>query len=212
MPDVPWRWHKLAGSPEALKWARRDIANLDRAVTMTRGKTAAVQAGGNLGVFPKRLAQQFETVYTFEPAADLFALMQRNAPETNIVKFQAALGDERCLIGMSRIRRDGKPNNHEGITHVAGPGVIPTLRIDDLGLPVCDLIYLDIEGWELYALRGAAETIAMCRPVVCVEINKNLGFVNIEPDTVRQEVLRHGYRFVGRLVSDELFVPAEWSA
>lgn len=211
MPNVPWQWHKLAGSPEALKWCRKELPKLDRVVKMTRGRTAVVQAGGNLGVFPKRLAQRFETVYTFEPSADLFALMLRNAPEPNIVKFQAALGDERCLVGLSRARRDasGKPE-HEGLTHIDGPGVIPTLRIDDLGLHVCDLIYLDIEGWELYALRGAADTIETCRPVVCVEINKNIDFVHIERDAVREEILRHGYRFVGRLASDEIFVPAEW--
>lgn len=212
MPAVPWKWQKLKGSPEALKWARRDLNNLDHVLTVTPGRTAVVQAGGNLGVFPKRLAQTFETVYTFEPAGDLFAMLMKNAPEENIVKFQAALGDERCLIGMSRERRDGKPNNHEGITHVAGPGNIPTLRIDDLGLDVCDLIYLDLEGWELYALRGAARTLDVCRPVVACEINKSLGFVGIEPDAVRHEILKHGYRFVERMISDELFVPAEWDS
>lgn len=213
MPKVAWRWHKLRGSDEALKWCRKELPKLDTIIARARGKTAAVQAGGHLGVFPKRLAESFATVYTFEPAPDLFALLMRNAPEPNIVKFQAALGDERCLIGLSRARRDAsdKPE-HEGLTHIDGPGVIPTLRVDDLGLDVCDLLYLDIEGWELYALRGALDTINVCRPLIAVEINKNAAFVGIDPEVVRQLILDQRYRLVGRYQSDEVFEPLEWRA
>lgn len=211
MPKVAWRWDKLAGSEESLKWCRKELPKLDDVVKLTREKRVAVQAGGHLGVFPKRLAESFETVYTFEPAADLFAMLMRNAPEANIVKFQAALGDERGCIGLSRARRDpsGKPE-HEGLTHVEGPGVIPTLRVDDLGLSVCDLLYLDIEGWELYALRGAVETITLCRPVIAVEINKNAGFLGIDPLAIRALIVDLNYRLHRRYQSDEIFVPAEW--
>ena len=207
-----WNWHAFAGSAHALKWNRRDLPCLEAVIAQTPGRTVAVQAGGNLGIFPKRLARDFATVYTFEPAADLFAMLVRNAPEPNIVKFQAAVGDSHEGVSLSRIRRDDKPHHHEGITHVCGPGAIPTLRIDDLGLRVCDLICLDVEGWECQALRGAAATIARCRPVVVVEVNKNTAFVGVTLDQVRALVTVHGYRFVARLRSDELYVPAERAA
>lgn len=203
-------WSKLRGSAEALKWNRRDLPGLLDLIARTPQKRVAVQAGGHLGVFPKVLSSYFTSVYTFEPAFDLFAHLCHNAPEPNIFKFQAALGDARRMVGLSRVRRDGKPNSHEGITHVAGDGPIPTLRIDDLGLPVCDLIQLDLEGWELYALRGAVQTIARCRPVLSVEVNKNQGFVGINPDWLRDCVKSLGYRFVTRMHSDEVYVPVEW--
>jgi FkbM family methyltransferase len=207
-----WTWEKFRGSREALKWNRRDLPCLDAVIARVPGRTAVIQAGGNLGMWPKRLAETFATVYTFEPAADLFAIMMHNAPAANIIRFQAALGDVPGLIGMSRVRRDGKPNPHEGITHVSGHGVIPTLRIDDLHLPICDLIYLDVEGWELYALRGALETIARCRPVLAIEINKSAALCGIAKADVRSLVLASGYRFVERLSSDDVFVPAERAA
>ncbi len=200
----------LVGSVTALKYAQRDLPNLDQIVAMARGRTAAVQAGGNNGIYPKRLAESFQTVYCFEPSADCFAAMQINAPESNIIRIQAALGCERRLVGLSQQRRDGKSDNHEGITHVAGSGTVPTLQVDDLGLPVCDLVALDVEGWELYALQGAAQTLARCRPVVSVEINKSLGFVGLEREDVRAYLRSHDYRFVVKLASDEVFVPAEW--
>jgi hypothetical protein len=43
------------------------------------------------------------------------------------------------------------------------------LTIDSLSLPNCDLIYLDIEGYEMLALFGAANTISNYFPVIAVE-------------------------------------------
>jgi FkbM family methyltransferase len=205
-----WKWARFQGSEAQLKWNRRDLPNLDKVIARVPQRRVAVQAGGNLGLFPKRLAMKFETVYTFEPAAPLFPLMLANAPEQNIVRFQAALGYHRSLVGTAQVRREGHGLAHEGITHVAGPGRVPTLRLDDLALPVCDLLQLDLEGWELYALQGAVATIERCRPVLCVEVNRNLSFVGLQPDDVRSFVTGLRYRFVERLESDEVYVPAEW--
>lgn len=198
------------GGREALKYAIRDLGNLDRAVAMTRGRTAAVQAGGNLGVYPKRLAESFSAVYTFEPSQDCMSVLMANAPAPNVIAIRAAVGFERKLVGLSRERRDGKRNAHEGITYVSGTGLVPTLRIDDLALPVCDLIALDVEGMELDALEGAVETIHRCRPVLLVEINKNVAFLGLTAEDVRGWIREQDYAFVERLGSDELFVPAEW--
>ncbi len=197
----------MLGSPAALKWANRELSHLETVLAIVPGRTACVQAGGNLGVFPRYLSEHFATVYCFEPAADLFDKMLRNAPAENIVRFQAALGDRRGLVGTSRIRRDGKPNAHEGITHVVAGGTVPTLLVDDLALPVCDLIYLDIEGMELSALRGAVETLARCRPVVTVEINKNLKFVNVTEADIYGFFAGHGYTHMMSVGSDRVFLP-----
>lgn len=207
-----WDWPKFVGSREGLKWGRKDLGNIDAAMVRTVGRTAVVQAGGNLGIFPKYLAAMFATVYTFEPEPELFEMMCHNAPERNIVKMQAALGFERQLVGISRVRRQNDGGtSHEGIAHVDGVGTIPTLQIDDLGLTACDLICLDIEGYELYALRGAANTIARFRPVILCEINKSLNHMKlISSEDVRSQMVDvHGYAFVEKIRSDELFVPKE---
>jgi FkbM family methyltransferase len=197
----------MRGSPEALKYAQRELAHLDMALALVPGRTAVVQAGACLGVFPAHLAKHFETVYTFEPGADLFPVMVENAPAQNIVRFQAALGERRGLVGTSRIRRDGKPNAHEGITHIVEGGTVPTLLVDDLALPVCDLLYLDVEGMELPALRGAVDTLARCRPVCAVEINKNLKYVGIAEADVYSFFADHGYQHHVALGSDQVFIP-----
>lgn len=208
---VNWDWSKFRGSAEGLKWNRKELASLEYVTNgYVKNRGVVVQAGGNLGIFPKWLSSAFKTVYTFEPEPELFGMMCHNVPERNVVKFQAALGYERKLVNMSRVRRqqDGG-NSHEGITHVSGSGVIPTLRVDDLGLQSCDLIYLDLEGYELYALQGARETIQRCRPVIACEINKSLVYMDYTADDVRTWFRVNDYDRVDRIRSDDIFVPKE---
>lgn len=205
--DNGWNWNGFKGSQTALKYNRRDLASIEAVLELVPGRTAAVQAGGHLGIFPKALARVFTTVYTFEPAPDLFAMLQHNAPEPNIVKLQAAVGDMPLLVGLSRARRSGTARTHEGLTHVSGAGTLPTLRIDDLHLPVCDLICLDVEGYELFALQGASDTIRRCRPVIAVEINRGIEFVGYTGDDVRRCIRDRGYRSAGSHQSDEFYVP-----
>jgi FkbM family methyltransferase len=202
-----WDWSKFKGDPVALKWNRKDVGSIDAVYRHIREANVCVQGGGNLGIFPKYLSCLFKTVYTFEPDQELFQCMTRNAPERNIIRFQAAMGHDRNLVGMSHVRRDGKPDNHAGITHVSGTGVIPTLRVDDLNLPVCNLLYLDLEGYEPLAIEGAKQTIGRCRPVICCEINKNAAFMGTTKDATRELICALGYRMAFRIKSDEVFLP-----
>ncbi len=198
----------MIGHPTALKYANRDLPALDRIIARVRQHRVAVQAGGNLGVYPKRLAERFDTVYCFEPDAESFAALAVNAPAANIVRFQAALGAKHELVGLSAVRRDGSGRpSHPGLTHVSGPGVVPTLCIDDLNLPVCDLICLDVEGYELFALQGAVETLRRCRPVIACEINKNLAHVGHSAADLVNLLTSVGYVCADQQGSDVVFEP-----
>ena len=207
-PNIPWA--KMEGSAEALHWNKRDVHTLDMAMKVASGKDEVVQAGGNLGIFPKYLSYFFKKVYTFEPSPTLFPVMCRNAPEKNIQKFNVALGYERTPVAVSQTRRTKTHMPaHEGITHVSGPGDIPVMRIDDLELKSCNLICLDLEGYEPFALLGAVSTLGRCRPVLLIEVNNNAGHYGYDRDSVRRLIKTFGYRLVGRMKSDELYVPEE---
>jgi FkbM family methyltransferase len=207
---MDWDWSKFEGTEPALKYARRDLEIVDAVLKLTPGREAVVQAGGNLGIFPKYLSRFFVSVYTFEPDPDRFKKMTGNAPEQNIIRFQAALGFERTLVSTRRVRRDGSSKiAHEGITHVVAGGFVPTVRVDDLSLPVCDLLYLDLEGFELFALRGARDTLAQCRPTVVVEIGKHSKHYGVQPAEVETFLRVAGYDAVMKAQSDVVFVPKE---
>lgn len=142
-----------------------ETSKLDKVMSLCKRKNVVVQAGGNCGVFPLALSKVFRDVYTFEPDPQNFtALAVNTANVPNIVKMQAALGDRPQLVGMMADERENC-----GALRVNFKGAIPSVRIDDLGLAECDLIYLDIEGRELSALKGAATTIRTKLPVIAIE-------------------------------------------
>lgn len=196
----------MLGDKQAIKYANRDLDTLRRAVALTPGRAVAVQAGGSLGVFALELALEFAAVYCFEPDPVIFRSLAHNVPDENVILLQAALGVDRVGVSTSRERRRKVHlPPHDGITHVAGPGVIPTLRVDDLGLQSLDLLVLDTEGHELYALMGAVESITKHRPTVMVEVNENCEFYGIRQDDVRTWLRIEGYEMQFRIHSDEVY-------
>ena len=126
-------------------------------------KKVVVQAGGNCGVYVKQYAELFETVYTFEPSPVLFYCLNLNVTNSNVYKFQACIGNTRQPVSMKSYLPD------VGGTHVGDVGDTPQFLIDDLNLNRCDLIHLDIEGFELFALQGAINTINKYKPTIVIE-------------------------------------------
>jgi FkbM family methyltransferase len=124
-----------------------------------------VQAGGNCGYYIKMFAEKFDTVYTFEPDPVNFLCLTANTHKmNNVIKIQACVGNEKKLLATNC-------NDAQcGSTHVGKEtGIIPTFLIDELGLESCDLIQLDTEGFEYFALLGAKNTIEKFKPVLAIE-------------------------------------------
>lgn len=165
-------------------------------------KRAAVQAGGNVGVFPRELAKTFERVYTFEPDQDNFRCLNMNVAALNVFKFPAALACEHRCVDLSR------ESDNIGAHYVNGSGPIPTLTIDDLALDACDLIYLDIEGAEWLALIGATQTIRKHRPVIVFEDKGLSERFGSEKGHIEREMTRlYGYSVHSRPERDVVMVP-----
>jgi FkbM family methyltransferase len=176
--------------------------------TFCKKKNVVVQAGGNYGIYPKIYSEIFETVYTFEPDPINFYCLTRNVTNLNVIKFQSCLGASHELVSIDINKNSiAKKGFNSGTFQVSGKGKIPTLTIDDLGLTTCDLIHLDIEGFEGIALQGAIETIKKCKPAICLEINglgKNYGW---DESKIYNLLLSLNYKFEIKTESDHLFLP-----
>jgi FkbM family methyltransferase len=131
-----------------------------------RSARTAIQAGGNMGAFPWKLAAKFAHVVTAEADPRCFAYLDQNVREHNVEKLNAAFSDAPGTVAICRPSTDNL-----GQQYIVPGNEVPAVRIDSLGVTDCDLIYLDIEGSELLALKGAAETIALSRPVIAIEDN-----------------------------------------
>jgi len=104
----------------------------------------------------------------------------------------------------------GMLGNKGAYTIGVPPTVVDTVtskgvRLDDYvnehGLERVDLIKLDIEGAEWFALRGAVETIRRWRPTLLLEINRGACMqIGYEPERIWQFLKPFGYlmRIVGQ--------------
>lgn len=224
-------WELIRGNERDIRYARRDLAGLAEAIKRCRRLRVAVQAGGNVGVFPIFLARFFDTVLTYEPDPYTFRVLadnvlrckRANAYQGSVYSYCMALGAASGQGTLARRRRDGQPATHAGVHHVQVAGELtatpdPELvgislqPLDALGLAALDLLYLDIEGFELFALQGAERAIKRFRPVIGVEINKSLDTLEIAPSDIVSFIVGDlGYRACGTVNSDRLFVPKEWN-
>lgn len=168
-----WWWSKEdVGAYEYLKNSNAEFNKVmsellnERSMKISKkpeDKTIGVQAGGHCGYMVREMNKLVDYTYTFEPEYLEFLCLTMNNPHENIFKFNACVGNERNLVGMA---------NHPGGTganFVNGKGQIPTFLIDDLNLESCDLMQLDLEGFEYFAMLGAMTTINKYRPILCLE-------------------------------------------
>lgn len=202
--DGVWRPNEdLHGVNAALEQVR----DLDEAIRCCRKRNVVVQAGGNCGIFPRYLSEKFKFVYTFEPESENFFCLVNNAKDDpNIIKFQAALGDKNTNpMGLMYM------NKNCGGYHLQGSGAMPIITIDSLLLPSCDLIQLDIEGFELFALKGAQETIKKYSPVIMIEHKKHATRYGAQPDDVLNFLKTNGYEEKQRVRRDIIFTRGKYA-
>jgi FkbM family methyltransferase len=199
----------FAGDPRVLKWNAKDLESLKAIVREYCSEhRSAVQAGGCLGVFASWLSFHFAKVYTFEPDPRMFSTLVSNVPAANVVKLQAALGCERGrLVETVCSLRGNEQTLHQGMTRTESGGHVPTLRLDDLAIADCDLLYLDIEGDELPALMGAIATIKRSKPIVVCEINSASDHRAIPRSAVPDLLRSVGYDLTTKYRSDHVFTP-----
>jgi FkbM family methyltransferase len=167
---------------------------------MTKFRTV-IQAGGNVGVYPATMAQQFERVITVEPDTANFQALVLNVADINNIDFaQAAFGDKEGTASVDHVY----PENI-GAHQLKAGNDVRVIPIDFFEVHDCDFIQLDIEGYEHLALLGAEQTIKKTYPVITLEL-KGLGsrYGYSDEDTI--ELLANwGYEIVGRVNRDVIF-------
>jgi FkbM family methyltransferase len=122
-------------------------------------------------------------VLAFEPLPAAFARLREAAGGLpNVSLHQAALGDATGEVTLSVPVVDGVANEQWASTaksyvgHGARVGeqrfAVPLRRLDEFDISDLTAVKLDAEGAEYEVLRGAADTLRRCRPVLSIEIEE----------------------------------------
>lgn len=195
------RWNWPARDTICWRAVSKGVGSLGLVYRRLSSFRTAIQAGGNMGVYPAALATRFARVITAEPDPECFAYLDQNVTEPNVTKMQVAFVAAPANLAMSYI----DPENCGNQRTIPGEG-IPGIPIDALGVKDCDLIYLDIEGAELAALKGAEETIRLTKPLICIEDNGLSEFYGVAKGATGKWLEQtFGYRRIDAFGRDVVF-------
>lgn len=145
---------------------------------LLRPGDTVVSAGGNIGVHLVPLSQIVGfggRVITFEPQEACRNVLRRNMQDNacdNVDVHPEAIGEVAGIAHFPPIDYNS-PNNFGGMElRETGITDVNVVTLDSFALDACHMLMLDVEGFELPALRGARETIEKHRPYLYVEIDR----------------------------------------
>lgn len=161
--------------------------------------------GANIGYYSLIIAKKIGPngkVYCFEPDANNFKILSKNISQNNYSNvsalYNAAVSNENGSLKLfissvnSGDHRTYSSENDRNFVEVKALrlGDVPELKEIKIRL-----IKMDIQGWEMYAVRGMAHLIEQSKPIVISEFWP-IGFKmsNTDPDEYFQFFQRLGYK------------------
>lgn len=164
-----------------------------------KGRGLAISAGAWHGLFPLELARSFQNVLAFEPEPQTYACAKRNLAWVVGVELYHAMLADVTGIGALAITEDGL--HHVALDEATTSARVQSLTVDDVvgdRWPSCDLLLLDVEGFEDRVLAGAARTIERFGPCVMLEENALLARYGRRRGDVDTWLRDRGYELAGQ--------------
>ncbi|MGC5029345.1 FkbM family methyltransferase [Micromonospora sp. DT229] len=160
----------------------------------------AVDVGAWYGPWTARLLRRAARVVAVEPTTALAGQLRTAFPRVEVV--EAAVSDHEGTATLY-LPEGGAIVGTSSLEDPTQGAPVPVRRItlDSLGLTEVRFIKIDIEGHELPALRGAAETVKRDRPVLLIEVEER-----IQPVEPLLELLT-GWGYRGYVLPDREWVP-----
>ena len=175
-----------------LQYQIENIRNAERLVGRMN-RHYAVDVGANIGLISMQLCEKFEHVIAFEPHPDTFECLKRNVrPYQKVQCHNLAIGNTTRSVNFTNFISDCS-HNHIAEDLNKPVIIVDQKRLDDCGLPGCDLLKIDVEGYEYEVIQGAIATIEKFHPVIILEE------VNLFRKRSSDEVYkRYGKNFIAR--------------
>lgn len=217
-PMIMCRWDTAGVANELLGTGKHEQDEIDQVLeilTQLRGLYGdfdIVDGGANVGCWTIQLAKAcnpWGTVHSFEPQRRLYHALVGNVALNNCHNaepYLAALTEVTRSIAVPQLPVD-RPTNYSTLQLENPPGgsdpreMVPGITIDSLRKPI-KLMKLDVEGMEYKALKGAAETIRLWRPVVFAEVWMSGSLLELLPK-YKETLVSHDKR-------NAIYIPEEY--
>lgn len=132
----------------------------------------AVDIGAHIGLWTRRMANDFESVLAIEPESENFECLSKNTSHyKNVTCIRLALGSSSGFCTMQNPSKDNSGAWELMHCEPKTENAIPLRRLDDL-LPLLtpSLIKVDCQGLDFEILCGSALTLSLWHPVVVAEV------------------------------------------
>lgn len=127
--------------------------------------SCAVDVGAHVGLWSMHLAKYFDSLYAFEPDFENLECLIKNVFDTTKVH-HCALGNG---YGTSFLAKDFINTGKNHIVDFGEGKQIIIKSLDSFNLQP-SYIKIDVEGYELFVLKGAEQTLKKCKPVIVMEV------------------------------------------
>jgi FkbM family methyltransferase len=162
---------------------------------------------GLISLFASKIAGPDGHVLSFEPSPDVLVLLRRNTEsEKNIKVLPYGIGNADTLSSFAARGASSSASFVEDVTAIHHPDqpieqiTVAMRKLDSLlgvGLsPAPSLVKIDIEGFELEALKGADRLLSSIRPKLLMEIHPpQLTLCGGSEDKLFQRLREHQYHW-----------------
>jgi FkbM family methyltransferase len=143
------------------------------ALPYIRDFSHAVDIGAHVGTWSWPLSRMFSKVSAFEPLRAHWDCFHKNVPSTEdceVVLHHCALGDRE---GRSKMVFNAKASSLSRVSASKGTEPVEVRCLDSFQFSDVEFIKIDTEGFEAAVVRGGADTINRCHPVMIVEQKPN---------------------------------------
>lgn len=157
----------------------------------------SLDIGANRGVWAEAMRGCSAAVHAFEPNPKIFRMLRRGLG-AGVTAHPIALAERNGQAEL-RIPRGRRGYSNQGATLSAEKigatehrtVMVEARRLDDMELGPVGLIKIDVEGFELSVIAGAAETLRRHRPNLVIEMEERHAKRPIA--NMLAEVCAHGY-------------------
>jgi FkbM family methyltransferase len=154
-----------------------------------------LDAGANIGFHTVGMAKIAKKVYSFEPQPIMYNILTANILfndlTTKVEQFRLGLGESEATVKLCPLN-DYKES--DGVDNYGARGIateeeygdeeIKIIAFDSLEVDV-DAVKMDIQNYELEALKGMVNTLKKCKPWIMIE-----NYIDVEKDKKVLEFLK----------------------
>ena len=159
--------------------------------------STVIDVGAWCGTWAMAVGSLAKNIVAFEPDELHFNCLQKNKL-SNMICYNVALGNNNQQVGLSN-------DTFTQAKHITDTGTIQMQTLDSYNFKDVDLVKIDVEGYEMEVLKGAANTLQQSKYLM-IELNNNSKKFGASNGVIEQYLDQLGWKVLINLWPDKVFV------